>query len=212
MSFPRHQEIYPPMEAQTITVGAPAHRLDEFPTGYSLAGCAPAEPAAASPAENQCAVQSSCRSRIFQRTANSVLTVCVSPGGKRKRGLASQECSRSVRVKNIYGESFEIRMGDDSSSIFFKGALRLSGADDYVPILAMLKETLISPVAPIVLDLRELDFLNSSGITMFSRFVIEARDHIGIELQFIVSEAVPWQVRSLKNLQRLMPSLNICLT
>jgi len=28
---------------------APPHRLDEFPVGYSLAGCAPAEPAAASP-------------------------------------------------------------------------------------------------------------------------------------------------------------------
>jgi hypothetical protein len=76
----------------------------------------------------------------------------------------------------------------------------------------MLKDTLIIPVGPIVLDLRELDFLNSSGITMFSRFVIEARDHIGINLQFIASEAVPWQARSLKNLQRLMPSLNICLT
>jgi hypothetical protein len=29
---------------------APAHRLDEFPAGYSLTGCSPAEPAFASPA------------------------------------------------------------------------------------------------------------------------------------------------------------------
>ncbi len=83
MSFPRHPEIYPPMEAQTNAVGASAHRLDEFPTGYSLAGCSPAWPAFASPAGNQYAVQSFCRSRIFQRTANSVLNVCVSRGGKR---------------------------------------------------------------------------------------------------------------------------------
>jgi hypothetical protein len=115
-------------------------------------------------------------------------------------------------VKNINGESFEIRLEDDNSTVFFKGALRLSGMDDYAPILDMLKETLISPAAPIVLDLRELDFLNSSGITMFSRFVIEARDHTGINLQILASEAVPWHVRSLKNLQRLMPSLNIHLT
>jgi hypothetical protein len=84
MSFSRHPEIYPPMEAQTKAVSAPAHRLDEFPAGYSLAGCSPAEPASASPAGLQYAVKSSCRSRIFQRTANSVLTVCVSRGGKRK--------------------------------------------------------------------------------------------------------------------------------
>src|SRR5271154_6637339 len=56
--------------------------LDEFPVGYSWAGCSPAEPASASPTEGQCAVNSACRSRIFQRTANSVLTGCLSPGGK----------------------------------------------------------------------------------------------------------------------------------
>lgn len=83
--------------------------------------------------------------------------------------------------------------------------------EDYAPILEMLKETLIKGSAPIVLDLRQLDFLNSSGITMFSRFVIEARDRSGVDLQFIASESVPWQARSLKNLQRLMPSLEICL-
>ena len=84
MSFPRHREIYPSDGgAKPNAADAPAHRLDEFPAGYSLAGCSPAEPASASPAGHQYAVQSSCRSRIFQRTANSVLTVCVSRGGKR---------------------------------------------------------------------------------------------------------------------------------
>jgi hypothetical protein len=76
----------------------------------------------------------------------------------------------------------------------------------------MLKETLASPAMPIVLDLRELDFLNSSGITMLSRFVMEARDHPGIDVQVLASEAIPWHARSLRNLQRLMPSLSIRLT
>ena len=111
-------------------------------------------------------------------------------------------------MKNINGESFEVRL-EDNSTVFFKGALRLRGTEDYAPILEMLKETLTSPAAPIVLDLRELDFLNSSGITMFSRFVIEARNHPGINLQFLASEAIPWHARSLRNLQRLMPALNV---
>lgn len=115
-------------------------------------------------------------------------------------------------MKNIEGESYEIRMEDDNSTVFFKGALRLSGTEDYAPILALLKETLIRPAAAIVLDLRELDFLNSSGITMFSRFVIEARDRSGISLEVLASETVPWHARSLKNLQRLMPALSIRLT
>ena len=115
-------------------------------------------------------------------------------------------------MKNIHGESFDIRLEEESSTVLFKGALRLSGTEDYAPILNMLKETLVSPATPIVLDLRELDFLNSSGITMLSRFVIEARDHTGIDVQVIASEAVPWHGRSLRNLQRLMPTLSIRLT
>jgi hypothetical protein len=62
----------------------------------------------------------------------------------------------------------------------------------------MLKETLTSPAMPIVLDLRELDFLNSSGITMLSRFVMEARDRPGIDVQVLAFETVPWACPLLK--------------
>ncbi len=112
-------------------------------------------------------------------------------------------------MKNIKGESFDVRLEEDNRTVCFKGALRLSGMEDYAPILDLLKSTLVDAVTLVILDLRELDFLNSSGITMFSRFVIEARDHTGIDLQFLTSESIHWHARSLKNLQRLMPSLNI---
>ena len=56
MSFFRHAEIYRSDVIQPMQVprSSPAtaprsHRLDEFPAGYSLAGCSPAEPASASP-------------------------------------------------------------------------------------------------------------------------------------------------------------------
>jgi hypothetical protein len=102
MSFLRHPEIFPPMEAQTNAVGAPTHRLDEFPAGYSLAGCAPAEPASASPTVTDYAIQSSCRARILQRTANCVLTVCVSRGDKRKRITAyEQETLKKLATMEI---------------------------------------------------------------------------------------------------------------
>jgi len=115
-------------------------------------------------------------------------------------------------MKSIKGESFEVRLEDDNHTVAFRGALRLSGMEDYAPILELLKSTLVEPARPIVLDLRELDFLNSSGITMFSRFVIEARDHTGVDLKFLASESIHWHARSLKNLQRLMPALIIQLT
>src|SRR6266508_4923061 len=109
-------------------------------------------------------------------------------------------------MKHINGESFDIRLLEENSTVIFTGALRLTGMEDYAPILEMLKATLANPCAAVVLDLRGLDFLNSSGITMFSRFVIEARNRSNIRLQFLASGAIPWQARSLKNLQRLLPS------
>ncbi len=53
MSFPRHREIY--SDVQTIeppgrTELSPEAYRNEFPAGYSLASCSPAEPASASPA------------------------------------------------------------------------------------------------------------------------------------------------------------------
>jgi len=120
MSFPRHREIYPPMEAQTNTVSAPARRLDEFPAGYSLAGCSPAEPASASPAGHQYAVKSFCRSRIFQRTVNSVLTVCVSRGGKRNFTAIERRCRKVGLATNA---SRCERQGLDESG--FNGSKRI---------------------------------------------------------------------------------------
>src|SRR5437762_12578825 len=66
---------------------APAHRLDEFPAGYSLAGCSPAGPASASPAGSHFEVPPYGRSSIFHRTANSVLTDCLSQGDKRNHAV-----------------------------------------------------------------------------------------------------------------------------
>jgi hypothetical protein len=55
MSFFRHGEIYRWEKEQAQANGelnrpsSPPHPIDESPTGYSLAGCSPAEPASASP-------------------------------------------------------------------------------------------------------------------------------------------------------------------
>jgi transposase InsO family protein len=56
MSFFRHGEIYRwekehvPQNGELNRPSSPPHPIDESPTGYSLAGCSPAEPDSASPA------------------------------------------------------------------------------------------------------------------------------------------------------------------
>ena len=49
MSFLRHEQNYRPISSSARVQGFPTgdgsrpHRVDEFPSGYSLAGCAPEE-------------------------------------------------------------------------------------------------------------------------------------------------------------------------
>jgi len=66
-----------------------AHRLDEFPVGYSSADCSPAGSASASPTVDHFALMSSHRSILFCRTVNSVLTLCLSSGDQPKRALSN---------------------------------------------------------------------------------------------------------------------------
>jgi hypothetical protein len=86
MSFLRHGEIYRPISSCGSKPEQPwldspgAHRYDEFPAGYSLAGCAPAEPASASPAGVHRAAGRSGSTIEMQRTARSVLTACLTQG------------------------------------------------------------------------------------------------------------------------------------
>ena len=85
MSFFRHPEIYRSDVFNWSGNGVPAAPglivCDEFPAGYSSANCSPAGSASASPTVDHFALKSSCRSMAFHRTANSVLTVCLSSGG-----------------------------------------------------------------------------------------------------------------------------------
>jgi len=80
MSFPRHREIFPSDEGANLAANAPAHRLDEFPAGYSSVGCSPAEPASASPTDHHFAGSSIRRTMNLHRTASCGLTGCLSRG------------------------------------------------------------------------------------------------------------------------------------
>jgi len=67
MSFKGIGKSIHPIGAPTRRPTPPPHRLDEFPAGYSSAGCSPAGPASASPAQRQYATTHSRRSiRLYR--------------------------------------------------------------------------------------------------------------------------------------------------
>jgi hypothetical protein len=63
--------------------------------------------------------------------------------------------------------------------------------------------------ATVPLDLRTLRFLNSSGINTLSKFVLHVRKYNATQVVMKGSHHFPWQEKSLKNFQRLLPGLHL---
>jgi hypothetical protein len=105
-------------------------------------------------------------------------------------------------------DDYRIWYEPDAATVFFQGFLRLDGMQEYEPVMDLLMESL-NQTATFHLDLKELEFLNSSGISMLSMFVVKVRGMGNIQLMLHGSNRVLWQTKSLKNLQRLMPSLTL---
>src|SRR5260370_22991334 len=113
MSFLRHREIYRSDVIRLVRERRKRrprpHRLDEFPVGYSSADCSPAGSPSASPTADHSPLKSSCRSILFHRTANSVLTVCLSQGdhptvlfiGSRKQLFQTSRIRASSKLATI---------------------------------------------------------------------------------------------------------------
>ena len=107
---------------------------------------------------------------------------------------------------DIFTEDYRIWLESDQKTVYFQGFLRLEGMKEYQPIMDDLLATL-TDIPDLTLNLEALEFLNSSGISMLSMFVMKVRGQIGATLTFKGSKNVLWQTKSLRNLQRLMPSL-----
>ena len=91
----------------------------------------------------------------------------------------------------------------EGSVIHYEGTLRLSGTDAYQPILDLMQGVLANKPQSVVLDLTQLEFLNSSGINLLAKFTIELRKQPDVAMKVLGSTKIPWQSKSLPNLQKL---------
>lgn len=112
-------------------------------------------------------------------------------------------------IKEFKTEDYEVTYESNTSTVSLSGSLRLSGLEDTNPVIKLLNEILAEEALQITINLQELEFLNSSGINMLSKFVIKVRQKKDMKLMILGSSKIPWQGKSLKNLQRLMPTLEL---
>jgi hypothetical protein len=109
----------------------------------------------------------------------------------------------------IKTEDYHIWYDRCTATVFFSGSLLLSGPTEYAPIAKLLSD--VGNVEPpkITVNVQQLEFLNSSGISMLSKFIIEVRKKGQVSMVIQASQCIAWQAKSLKNLQRLMPSIEL---
>jgi hypothetical protein len=102
----------------------------------------------------------------------------------------------------ITGEEFVVSFDESSKIIAFEGVIRLHG-NDYNDIVKLLQSVVDERPAMVTLDLRKLEFLNSSGINHLFKFAVKLRNQSPTELIVKGSSEIPWQQKSLKNLRTL---------
>jgi hypothetical protein len=114
-----------------------------------------------------------------------------------------------VATKEVEGEDYIVQFDPDSVRVYFKGELSLGGSIEYAPITNLLNEVAESEPNTMTIDLRNLTFVNSSGISMLSKFVLSMRKKKGVQVVVLGSNDMPWQGKSLKNLEKLLPGLKL---
>lgn len=109
----------------------------------------------------------------------------------------------------LRGEDYVITYVESRGTVEFFGTLRLRDSADYKPLTQMLEKALAEAKDSLVLDFRNLQFLNSAGINIISRFVIVARTANTAQLRVLGNTEISWQQKSLGNLQKLWARVSI---
>ncbi len=108
---------------------------------------------------------------------------------------------------NVQIDKHSVTYNPDTATITCSGFLDLRGKDGYKNIAGLLNMVVGQTPMPetIILDIRELEFLNSSGITTLGGFMIKMRNKGDVRLVVKCSEEHSWQAKSIKGLSKLMP-------
>src|SRR5215470_9471963 len=110
---------------------------------------------------------------------------------------------------DIVHDDYQVHYDAATAMVICQGSFRLRGTEEYAPILHVLTTAAAANPATLTLDLRTLQFLNSSGINTLAKFVLHVRQFPGMQVVLKGSRHFPWQEKSLKNFQRLLPGLHL---
>lgn len=110
----------------------------------------------------------------------------------------------------IADENYKVTYNSSTGTITCEGIMDLRGKEAYKPVAKLFQNVVDETPETIVLDIRNLEFLNSSGITTIGAgLVIKVRKKGVSKVVVHCSKAFSWQERSIKGIMKLMPDLNL---
>jgi len=119
-----------------------------------------------------------------------------------------EDTKQLTPITDLQTYDYRVWYNQDTHTITCSGTLRLPG-NDYAPIVELLNRVADSKPEMLILNLQNLQFLNSFGINVICQFVIRIQK-LGIsQLTIDGTKQYSWQRKSLRILPRLMPALNI---
>jgi len=104
--------------------------------------------------------------------------------------------------------NYSVEFKEEEKKVVFIGTLRLQGKEQYQEIYDLLVKASKIAGDSLDIDMRELKFLNSSGISSLSLFMIQLRKQ-NVRIRIFGSSAISWQVKSLQNFQKLYNQVEI---
>lgn len=112
-------------------------------------------------------------------------------------------------MTELKDEHYRVHYDEAANTVYFSGRLRDTSPGVYRQLAELLESARVHNRLAMIWDLRELDDLNSAGLSVLYYFVADQRANKDYTLRVKANGAVSWQGRFLPNLKRLMPGLQL---
>ena len=110
----------------------------------------------------------------------------------------------------IDAPNYTVDYDEREHRVSFSGTLRLQGRSEYQEIYSLLMAAAERTEGPLIIDIKELRYLNSSGISSLSLFIVQMRKRVK-PITIIGNANMSWQAKSIRNFERLHPQVQLIL-
>ncbi|RHX92110.1 slr1659 superfamily regulator [Leptospira stimsonii] len=112
----------------------------------------------------------------------------------------------------ISKEDYSVETEKSRGRVKISGTLRLHNVEEYEPIITLIENALENAGrGKAIIDIKNLDFLNSAGIASISRFVAGYNKKNINNVEFRGNKERYWQIKFLENLKKLRAEIKTSL-